>query len=358
MPDRANPFVFLENMPPSQVAEILSTELAFVQGAALCMMPPAASAKIMASMDDNVRRDVAAAMSKSRQMPRDVLVDIADELRKKCPAPAPKPQKTLGESISDLQGLIKGHKSKTNINGPEIVPARIIPPGQKPQGFSQPAPQAGNPSEATRNAARDALGAMSQEASSGYAQTENVDANTDNALRESAMQAMLEQAKRKKVVASPPAGQRAPGGAKPGRGAHKIDGMALAAHILREADVSVRNNVMHELPELYDKLHEQMFDFADLEHSDKITLGKIFTNIDLKVAAMALRFASEELQQKVYHSISKNRAQLIIEEIESAANEQVRLSAIDEAQQAVIDFAVTLQDKGQIVIDPNAPDLI
>ncbi len=78
-----NPFQFLEQLAPQEVADRLSGEMAFVQGAALCKMSPVMSAKVMACMENERRREVAAAMSKSRQMPSDVLADIADELRKK-----------------------------------------------------------------------------------------------------------------------------------------------------------------------------------------------------------------------------------------------------------------------------------
>ncbi len=132
--------------------------------------------------------------------------------------------------------------------------------------------------------------------------------------------------------------------------------MALAAHILREAGSAVLNNVKHELPELYHRLHGRMFDFSDLEKSSPQTLGAVFTGVDLMAAALSLRFASDGLRERVFAAISPRRAEMLKAEM-AADKSRVKLAAIDEAQQTVIDFALKLQDSGRLLIDPTDPDL-
>lgn len=312
-----NPFKFLETLPPEAVARHLSGEMGFVQGAALSLLPPVLSAKIIACLPENQRREVAAAMSKSRQMPRDVLCDIADELQKKLGLPSgvtPTAQTgkvggaALADSLKNLAGMFKKGGEK---------PAR---PAIPPQSSHSPRPLQGGLSPA-RSAAPD--------------------------RRKSAIDSILSRKR----------GEPQPATASAGDG-RRIDGMALAAHILREAGSAVRDNVMHELPELYRRLHERMFDFPDLERSDAAALGRIFTGIDAKIAALALRFASETLQAKVFTALSSRRADLIRDEMAAAAQNRVKLTAIDEAQQAVIDYAIHLQKQGQIVIDPDDPDMV
>ena len=317
-----NPFKFLEALPPEAVARHLSGEMGFVQGAALSLLSPVLSAKIIACLPENQRREVTAAMSKSRQMPRDVLCDIADELQKKLGLPsgagAGASGKTgnaaLAESLKNLAGMFKKGGEK---------PARPAIPPQSPHLPHSPRPLQGGLSPA-----RSAAPAPDR--------------------RKSAIDSILSHTR----------GTPQPAAAVPTGDGRKIDGMALAAHILREAGSAVRDNVMHELPELYRRLHERMFDFPDLERSDAAALGRIFTGIDAKIAALALRFASDTLQTKVFAALSSRRADLLRDEMAAAAQNRVKLTAIDEAQQAVIDYAIHLQKQGQIVIDPDDPDMV
>lgn len=324
-----NPFQFLEALGPQEVADCLRGELSFVQGAALCLLSPLFSAKVMACMDDARRQEIAAAMSKSRQMPRDVLKDIADELRKKglgakgsTKSAASAISSAVGKPASGATGLTSLANLKNIFNKPAAKPEKT--------SFSL--------------AGRADIGA------------------SQAAAPDRRKQLISETLARAKSKAQPTLRTGGAGGhpaAAPGKGgARHIDGMALAAHILREAGNSVRENVRHELPDLYRRLHDRMFDFADLEHSGRETLGAVFTGVEVKTAARALRFASDSLRGKVLESVSERRAQLLRDEMAAAGAERVKLSSIDDAQQAVIDFAVRLQDQGRILIDPNDPGLV
>lgn len=329
-----NPFSFLEQLQPQEVADRLGGEMSFVQGAALCMMSPVASAKIMACMDDGRRREVAAAMSKSRQMPRDVLADIADELQKKGgfrprPTSAPAPGTAPGVGLSGLARLKNLRPLSTpdshELHGVQPVEATIRPPKQMqsamiPAQKDQAEEKAGRKQQAIDEALNRARGVKTTRA----------------------------------PMPAPSADAKSAGVAGKAR---KIDGMALAAHILREAGTSVLSNIRHELPELYDRLHQRMFDFSDLERSAPQTLGAVFTGVELEAAALALRFASDSLREKVFSAISPRRAEMLRDEM-AADKSRVRLTAIDDAQQKVIDFALKLQDSGRILIDPNESDLV
>lgn len=132
----------------------------------------------------------------------------------------------------------------------------------------------------------------------------------------------------------------------------KIDGLALAASIVRFANSKVQQNLLDEIPELYHALRKRMFVFADLESSSAKVLAVVFSGVAVETTALALRFASENLHRRVMTAVSERRRQLIIDEI-AHAGQRIRLTAIEQAQQAVIDYAIALQNQGKIVIDPH-----
>ncbi|GHS93892.1 hypothetical protein FACS1894139_17880 [Planctomycetales bacterium] len=136
-----------------------------------------------------------------------------------------------------------------------------------------------------------------------------------------------------------------------------IDGLALIASIIREAPGVVRENVLAAAPELYAALKKKMFVFADLEKSSASTLAKVFTAAPPEAAALALRFASDQLNERVRQAISSRRARLIEDEI-AHAGKRVRLADIETAQQQIIDLAVELQRRGEVIIDAAAADVV
>ncbi|GHV18706.1 hypothetical protein AGMMS49959_01210 [Planctomycetales bacterium] len=136
-----------------------------------------------------------------------------------------------------------------------------------------------------------------------------------------------------------------------------IDGLALIASIIREAPGVVRENVLAAAPELYAALKKKMFVFADLEKSSASTLAKVFTAAPPEAAALALRFASDQLNERVRQVISSRRARLIEDEI-AHAGKRVRLADIETAQQQIIDLAVELQRRGEVIIDAAAADVV
>ncbi|MDR0868389.1 MAG: hypothetical protein LBP75_07965 [Planctomycetota bacterium] len=136
-----------------------------------------------------------------------------------------------------------------------------------------------------------------------------------------------------------------------------IDGLALIASIIREAPGVVRENVLTAAPELYAALKKKMFVFADLEKSSASTLAKVFTAAPPEAAALALRFASDQLNERVRQAISSRRARLIEDEI-ARAGKRVRLADIETAQQQIIDLAVELQRRGEVIIDAAAADVV
>lgn len=139
-------------------------------------------------------------------------------------------------------------------------------------------------------------------------------------------------------------------------GAHRVDGLALAAEILRYADPDVRHRVRDAEPRLYDRLHDRMFVFDDLNNAPDATLGVVFSECDADRAALALRFASPRLQERVLKAVSPRRGNMLAGQMQGGSG-RVRISDVESAQQELIEFALQLQSSGRILIDASDPDL-
>lgn len=140
-------------------------------------------------------------------------------------------------------------------------------------------------------------------------------------------------------------------------GPQKIDGMALAASIVRQAGAAVSDNLHQAMPQLYRQLRQRMFVFDDLVNSPDRTLTILFSVLRPEVAAIALRFGPDRLMERVMALLPARQAGRIQDAI-AGASAQVRVSDIEKAHQGIIDLAVQLQAKGKLVIDPNDPDLV
>jgi hypothetical protein len=140
---------------------------------------------------------------------------------------------------------------------------------------------------------------------------------------------------------------------RPDRGVRRLDGKAILAAILRQADNVVRDNVRRADPALYREMRERMFHFDDLMLSDDGALAIVFTTAPTEASALALRFAAPALRERVLRTVSPGRARILAE----SPILQAGLERVEEAQEKVLAVALQLQAAGRILIDPNDPDL-
>ena len=70
--------------------------------------------------------------------------------------------------------------------------------------------------------------------------------------------------------------------------------------------------------------------------------------VDNDELALALKTASEELQQKIFGNMSARAAELIKEDMQYMG--PVRVSDVEAAQQRIVDIVRRLEDAGEIII--------
>ena len=78
--------------------------------------------------------------------------------------------------------------------------------------------------------------------------------------------------------------------------------------------------------------------------------------MDNHILAPALKNASDGVKNRFYDNLSKNRAQMLKEEIEFLG--KIRLSEVQEAQQKIAQTVRTLQENGQLhIVHANSDDI-
>ncbi|MDR1535584.1 MAG: hypothetical protein LBU64_10905 [Planctomycetota bacterium] len=133
----------------------------------------------------------------------------------------------------------------------------------------------------------------------------------------------------------------------------RLDGKAILAAILRQADPGVRENIRRSDPALYREIKDRMFYFDDLMLTDDASLALVFTAAPVNASALALRFSAPAFRDRVLRSVGPGRARALRETPAGRPG----LDAVEAAQKEVLAVALKLQAAGRMLIDPDEPDL-
>lgn len=389
-----NHFSFLAQVNPRDLHALLAEEGPLAIGMVLASLPPATTTKTLTYFPPDKQRDLVAAIRNARSAPPVLARGVADAIREKLHgnkeiAPSPKPMPSKPVSIrpepsrpSPVMG--KNPYLSQTIGSRPTQPASPVSRPQPIGRTQKPAPkpwiprtsdetpinapaQPGRPASASGSPAksplaklnlRDLIGAAKQafaplsrpvpgkpgkpEAPEGVVPPSKITINkTPRPLAVSPVQA-------KRPV---PVQQRATTDA-----ARRMDGMAIMAAILRAAPMDIRQNIADGDPDLFAKLKKRMFVFDDLEKTDDKGLALVFTAAHEEAATLALRFASPRLKARVLSVVSSRRAEAL-RAGDSGKQGKIGLSAIEAAQEKVLNVALQLQKAGRIIIDPDDPDL-
>lgn len=403
----AGEFAFLEKWAAEDVAALLQGETPSTIATVLKNLSPLLSSKVFTRLDGVDRDEIAAAMATAK-VPGSILDimlgEIAAGIKEKAQnlrlgaaraetprparpgAPAPAGKKNpLSEMLSHLSPQLRQTLAASNVVPPSrpVTPAPAAPLAFAGTDFSAEV----SPDQVIKPAAaRAAVPRPLSEAAPVPApraekeKVENGEKYVDGLRRQTAIQQIIDRQRslREKTAAPAPA-PAAPAKTGPKKqpfwqkaiqeeimearrlaladDGQKKDGLAFAASIVREAGAAVRRNLESQMPEIYQALHKRMFVFDDLLKSPDATLALVFSAVKPETAAMALRFAPDMLQARVMRVLPPRRLSLIQDEV-ARAEGRIHLADIEAAQQAVIDMAVELQNRGKVVIDASDPDLV
>ncbi len=82
----------------------------------------------------------------------------------------------------------------------------------------------------------------------------------------------------------------------------------------------------------------------------------VLRQVDTKDLALALKGASQEVQEKIFRNMSQRAAQMLKEDMEYMGPVRARL--VNEAQQKIVNIIRRLEEAGEIVIARGGEDEI
>lgn len=132
----------------------------------------------------------------------------------------------------------------------------------------------------------------------------------------------------------------------------EIGGPKTVAEILNQSGRSTEKAVIESIdaidPELAEEVRKQMFVFEDLINLTDRDIQLILREVDQNVLSLALRGASDELQDRIFGNLSQRVATMLKEEMEFQG--PARMSEIEEKQIEVIQTVKKLEEGGLLTI--------
>lgn len=144
------------------------------------------------------------------------------------------------------------------------------------------------------------------------------------------------------------------------QGQTTIGGISSLVEILNMSDRNTEKTILEELeanaPDLADEIRKKLFVFEDIVKLDDFSIQRVLREVDGKDLALAMRGASEEVRNCIYHNQSKRAGEMLKEEIEFMG--PVRLRQVEEAQAKIVKVIRTLEESGEIVISRGGEDAL
>jgi len=138
----------------------------------------------------------------------------------------------------------------------------------------------------------------------------------------------------------------------------KHDGIEALANILNEVDGKTEEYVLSQIEDedgdLAETIRQKMFLFEDLMKVDDKGFREILQNVNNEILVKALKTATGDLKDRILNNLSERAAEMLVEDMEVVG--PVRLSEVEEAQQAMIKVAKKLEHEGRIILKGKGKD--
>ncbi|MGP4072251.1 flagellar motor switch protein FliG [Piscibacillus sp. B03] len=135
-------------------------------------------------------------------------------------------------------------------------------------------------------------------------------------------------------------------------------GVESIVQILNGVDRSTERTILDDLemrdPELAEEIKKRMFVFEDIVTLDNRAIQRIIRDVENEDLILALKVASEEVQDVLYQNMSSRMAENIKDEIEFMG--PVRLKDVEESQTRIVATIRRLEEMGEIVIARGGGD--
>ena len=136
------------------------------------------------------------------------------------------------------------------------------------------------------------------------------------------------------------------------------DSHELMAEIFNNMERAVESRFMEDLekgaPDAAEKIRSLMFTFDDLSTLDAASIQTVIRAIDKEKLPLALKGASDSLQELFFSNMSERAAKIMKEDM--AAMGPVRLKDVEESQQYIVTVTKDLEGRGEVVISSGSQE--
>ena len=139
---------------------------------------------------------------------------------------------------------------------------------------------------------------------------------------------------------------------------NRRDSHEMMAEIFNNLDRSTESRFLSALEErnkdAAERIRSLMFTFEDLQRLDPAGVQTLLRAVDKDKLVIALKGASEELRDLFFSNMSERAAKLMREDMQALG--PIRLKDVEDSQQAMVQSAKDLADRGEIVIGGSGGD--
>lgn len=129
-------------------------------------------------------------------------------------------------------------------------------------------------------------------------------------------------------------------------------GVKSLVQVLNWVDRSTEKTILESLaessPEIAEDVKKMMFVFEDIILLDDRAIQQVLKEVESKELALALKGVGESTQARIFKNMSERAAAMMKEEIEFMG--AVRLRAVEESQQRIVNIIRKLEEAGEIVV--------
>jgi flagellar motor switch protein FliG len=138
----------------------------------------------------------------------------------------------------------------------------------------------------------------------------------------------------------------------------RVGGVDPLVDIINRSDRLTERQIVEGLEaldaELADEVRSRMFMFEDIVELEDRSVQLVLRQVDNAELALAVKGVSETVRDKITSNMSERAAVTLLEEVELLG--AVRLTQVEEAQQAIIRTIRLLEEQGQIMVRRGGDD--
>ncbi len=138
----------------------------------------------------------------------------------------------------------------------------------------------------------------------------------------------------------------------------QVGGIDKVVDILNNLKNSIDADILDDIeendPDMVEEIRKRMFTFENLTALDGRSLQMILREVNNDSLTMALKTASDEMQEKIFANMSARAADMIRDDLEAMG--PVRLSEVEAMQQSIVKIAMKLEEEGKLVLGSGGGD--